>query len=102
MTSWFRLVRTHGPPHHDHACALEVEVITIEIETYAMHLDCLIAIQGEQSDAFYNASRRASSERFIKDMTAALHQGSDRRASRWTISSEPLIIWIGRLRPKSV
>ena len=52
--------------------ALKEGVITVVIETYAIHLDRQIAIQGARSNAFYNASQRASSERFIKDRTAAI------------------------------
>ena len=62
---------THGPPDHDHARALKEGVITVVIETSAMHLDPQIVIQGARSNAFYNASQRASPECFITDRTAA-------------------------------
>ena len=61
-----------SPPDHDRARALKVGVITVRIETRATHPDRRIMIQRERSDAFYNAHRRASSERFIKDQTAAI------------------------------
>ena len=51
--------------------ALKEGVITVVIETYAMHLNLQIAIQGARSDAFYNASQHISFERFITDRTAA-------------------------------
>ena len=47
-----------------------LSVITVVIETSAMHLDRQIAIQGVRSNAFYNASQQASFERFITDRTA--------------------------------
>ena len=50
---------TRDPPHHDHTHALKEGVITVVIETYAMHLNRQIAIRGARSDAFYNASQRA-------------------------------------------
>ena len=66
------IVWTHGPPHHDRPRALKKGVITVVVETSAMHLDRQITIQGERFDAFYKASQRASSERFIMDRTAAI------------------------------
>ena len=39
-------------------------------EVRGAHLDRQIAIQGARSKAFYNASQRTSSERFITDRTA--------------------------------
>ena len=43
----------------------------VVIETYTMHLNRQIAIQGARSNVFYNASQWASSERFITDRMAA-------------------------------
>ena len=77
------IVWTHGPPDHDCARALKEGVITVMIETSAMHLDRQIAIQGARSSAFYNASQRLH-------LSASSRIGRlqhNQNGPRWTVSS---------------
>ena len=74
---------THCPQHHDHVRALKKKVITVVIETYAVHLDRQIAIQGARSKAFYNASQTAHPDNPPKIQ----RQQYNRNGPRWTVSS---------------
>ena len=74
---------TRGPSDPSNARDINRGVIKAVISYRGEHPDRQIVIQRRRSNAFYNASQRASSEGFITDRTAATFL----KWLRWTVPS---------------